>query len=71
MPVPQQALQAPCVINDHRIEVHASIGVGCAPQDADNAEDLLKVADMALYAAKAAGRDQPVAPKKKEAPKGS
>lgn len=52
----QQALQAPCVINDHRIEVHASIGVGCAPQDADNAEDLLKVADMALYAAKAAGR---------------
>jgi diguanylate cyclase (GGDEF)-like protein/PAS domain S-box-containing protein len=52
----QQALMAPCVINDHRIEVHASIGVGYAPQDADNAQDLLKIADMALYAAKAAGR---------------
>jgi diguanylate cyclase (GGDEF)-like protein/PAS domain S-box-containing protein len=52
----QQALLAPCVISDHRIEVHASIGVGYAPQDADNAQDLLKVADMALYAAKAAGR---------------
>lgn len=52
----QQALLVPCVINDHRIEVHASIGVGYAPHDADNAQDLLKVADMALYAAKAAGR---------------
>ena len=52
----QQALLAPCVISEHRIDVHASIGVGYAPQDADNAQDLLKVADMALYAAKGAGR---------------
>jgi diguanylate cyclase (GGDEF)-like protein/PAS domain S-box-containing protein len=52
----QQALLAPCVISEHRIEVHASIGVGYAPQDAESAQDLLKVADMALYAAKGAGR---------------
>lgn len=52
----QGALQESCVIDGHRIDIHASIGVAHAPRDASNAEDLLKVADMALYAAKAAGR---------------
>jgi predicted signal transduction protein with EAL and GGDEF domain len=52
----QTALAQPWTANGHRIEVHASIGAGFAPTDADTAEQLLKVCDMALYAAKAAGR---------------
>ncbi|MEO6853549.1 MAG: diguanylate cyclase, partial [Rhodoferax sp.] len=52
----QAALALPWMANGHRIAVHASIGVGFAPDDANTAEQLLKVSDMALYAAKAAGR---------------
>nr|WP_315204218.1 EAL domain-containing protein [uncultured Albidiferax sp.] len=52
----QAALAHPWMANGHRIEVQASIGVGFAPTDGDTAEQLLKVCDMALYAAKAAGR---------------
>ncbi|WP_295951619.1 EAL domain-containing protein [Rhodoferax sp.] len=52
----QDVLAQPWTANGHRIAVHASIGVGFAPVDADTAEQLLKVSDMALYAAKAAGR---------------
>ncbi|WP_367846689.1 putative bifunctional diguanylate cyclase/phosphodiesterase [Rhodoferax sp. WC2427] len=52
----QAALAQPWVADGHRIAVQASIGVGFAPTDADTAEQLLKVCDMALYAAKAAGR---------------
>lgn len=46
----------PFMLNGHMMEVHASIGVGFAPDDAPSAEELLKVSDMALYEAKAAGR---------------
>lgn len=52
----QAALGQAWSVNSHRIEVRASIGIGFAPQDADSADQLLKVCDMALYAAKAAGR---------------
>ncbi|WP_394790362.1 putative bifunctional diguanylate cyclase/phosphodiesterase [Rhodoferax sp.] len=52
----QAAMGQPWFANGHRIEMHASIGVGFAPTDADTADQLLKVSDMALYAAKAAGR---------------
>lgn len=45
------------MLNEHVIEMHASIGVGFAPDDAQSAEDLLSVSDMALYEAKAAGRN--------------
>ena len=54
------ALAQPTTISDHIIEVHASIGAAFAPDDALNSEDLLKVCDMALYAAKADG-PQPAA----------
>jgi predicted signal transduction protein with EAL and GGDEF domain len=40
-----------------RIEVRASVGVAIGAEHGANAEDLLKHADMALYAAKDAGRD--------------
>ncbi len=43
-------------IDGHSVMVRASIGVAFAPRDASDATELLKVCDMALYAAKAAGR---------------
>lgn len=52
----QSCLNAPFHIDEHAIEIHASMGVACAPEDASNAQDLLKAADLALYAAKSAGR---------------
>nr|WP_315183768.1 EAL domain-containing protein [uncultured Albidiferax sp.] len=52
----QAVLAQPWMADGHRIAVQASIGVGFAPADADTAEQLLKVCDMALYAAKSAGR---------------
>jgi diguanylate cyclase (GGDEF)-like protein len=52
----QAALMQPYVVNNHHMEIHASIGVANAPVDAGNAQDLLKACDLALYAAKAAGR---------------
>ncbi|MEY4413223.1 MAG: hypothetical protein RIQ53_516 [Pseudomonadota bacterium] len=51
-----QALAQPCPLQDQVLEVHASIGVAHAPQDADTAAQLLHHADLALYDAKAAGR---------------
>jgi diguanylate cyclase (GGDEF)-like protein len=36
--------------------VHASIGISLFPQDGDNAQTLLKHADIAMYAAKASGK---------------
>jgi len=46
------ALEAPFTIDGLALDVHASIGIARAPDDADNAEDLLRRADMAMRAAK-------------------
>jgi diguanylate cyclase (GGDEF)-like protein len=48
--------------------VTVSIGIACFPQHASDANSLVRAADAALYAAKAAGRDrvmlaEPLAPK--------
>jgi diguanylate cyclase (GGDEF)-like protein/PAS domain S-box-containing protein len=43
-------------IQGSSISVGASVGVAIAPQDGESAEDLVRNADLALYAAKAAGR---------------
>ncbi|MCH2241178.1 MAG: EAL domain-containing protein [Aquabacterium sp.] len=47
---------APCVVDEARIPVSTSIGIAMAPQDGQDPHTLLKSADLALYAAKAAGR---------------
>ncbi len=52
----QAALNQPWTAHGRRIVIHASIGVGFSPQDANSADQLLRVVDLALYAAKAAGR---------------
>lgn len=52
-----RALEEPLVLADGSGHVvQASIGISIFPQDADNAETLLKHADIAMYAAKANGR---------------
>ncbi|MDE3205927.1 MAG: EAL domain-containing protein [Acidobacteriota bacterium] len=51
-------LVQPLVLEGQRLEVRASIGAASSPRDAATAEDLLKDADLALYAAKAAGRSR-------------
>ncbi|KQQ18270.1 diguanylate cyclase [Methylobacterium sp. Leaf123] len=44
------------VVEGHMLNVGVSVGVAIAPTDGQNADDLLKHADLALYRAKAAGR---------------
>jgi diguanylate cyclase (GGDEF)-like protein len=46
----------PVPYRDRSLEVGASIGVARCPHDARDAQTLYKSADMALYAAKEAGR---------------
>jgi diguanylate cyclase (GGDEF)-like protein/PAS domain S-box-containing protein len=47
----------PITCGEHEVSVGVSIGVVIAPQDGDDAGDLLRYADIALYEAKAAGRN--------------
>ena len=49
------ALNIPFEIDGHRIDIGASIGLAIAPNDGVDADQLLKKADMALYAAKKLG----------------
>jgi len=53
----RSALAAPLLCDDIRVEVRVSIGVCSAPENAASAEQLLRRSDLALYSAKAAGRD--------------
>ena len=48
----------PFLMSGGRAQVGASIGVSLFPQDAADRETLMKTADMAMYAAKRAGRNQ-------------
>jgi diguanylate cyclase (GGDEF)-like protein/PAS domain S-box-containing protein len=52
----RDAMRRPFDLDGRRIPVDFSIGVAVAPEDGDDSDQLLKHADMALYAAKAAGR---------------
>jgi diguanylate cyclase (GGDEF)-like protein len=49
-------LDEPFVVAGHQIIIGTSIGIAVAPQDAEDADQLLKCADLALYRAKAEGR---------------
>lgn len=53
------ALGRPMHIDGLQLAVGGSIGVACCPQDARDADALMRDADLALYAAKADGRQQP------------
>lgn len=52
-----RALSAVIVINDEKLFMSASIGIACAPSDANNTEQLLKAADQAMHKAKLNGRN--------------
>ena len=45
-------------VHGHRLAVAGSVGVALAPRDGSNADELLKNADLAMYAAKSDGRGQ-------------
>jgi diguanylate cyclase (GGDEF)-like protein len=52
-------MQAPLILeNGSELQVTASIGVSVFPDDASDAEGLLRHADMAMYSAKGQGRNQ-------------
>ena len=50
-------ISKPYDIDGNIISVGTSIGIALAPEDAVDGTDLLKMADLALYAAKSAGRN--------------
>jgi diguanylate cyclase (GGDEF)-like protein/PAS domain S-box-containing protein len=52
-----EALRAPYTIDLHEVNVSASIGIAVFPDDGLDLDDLLKVADGAMYSAKHSGRD--------------
>ncbi|WP_426421294.1 putative bifunctional diguanylate cyclase/phosphodiesterase [Bradyrhizobium genosp. A] len=51
-----EVLCVPFELGDHHVVIGASVGIAIAPDDGDNADQLLKNADMALYRAKGDGR---------------
>ena len=53
-----EAVSAPCDIDGHQIDIGTSIGVALAPAHGSDVDQLMKSADLALYKAKAEGRDR-------------
>ena len=51
------ALQLPIVVEKHQLNVSGSIGITIAPEDSMDATELMRHADLAMYRAKAAGRN--------------
>jgi diguanylate cyclase (GGDEF)-like protein/PAS domain S-box-containing protein len=51
----QQALEEPFHVEDHAVDVKASIGMTLVPEHGDNIDDLLRRADLAMYDAKRSG----------------
>ncbi|NQZ82172.1 MAG: EAL domain-containing protein, partial [Colwellia sp.] len=53
-----RVLVKPFKISEAQINMSASVGIAISPDDATSASDLFKRADMAMYKAKALGRNQ-------------
>jgi len=52
----RETITEPFDLAGHQIIIDASVGIAIAPSDADDPDQLLKKADMALYGAKSDGR---------------
>ena len=53
----QRSLSEPCRIEKREIHVTSSIGITIFPQETEEADDILKQADIAMYGAKQFGRN--------------
>jgi diguanylate cyclase (GGDEF)-like protein/PAS domain S-box-containing protein len=53
-----EAIRPPFHVHGHELHITASIGISLYPDDEQCPEQLLKLADVALYRAKAAGRNR-------------
>lgn len=53
-----EALRTPFCIRGHQVHIGASIGIATYPQSADDAESLMRCADIAMYKAKEEGRNK-------------
>lgn len=51
------AVYAPITIHDKEITISASIGISVYPDDSDEADELVRLADTAMYHAKKSGRN--------------
>lgn len=51
-------MSQPFLLREQNIHVSASVGIAVAPENGQSPEDLLKAADIAMYQAKEAGRNQ-------------
>lgn len=52
-----RAFQTPFLLDDKSLTISTSIGISLYPNDADNADSLIKFADTAMYHAKSLGRN--------------
>ena len=52
-----ESLLKPILIKDKALTISGSIGIACYPDDSDNADDLLRYVEHALYQAKHLGRN--------------
>ncbi|BAL22634.1 bifunctional diguanylate cyclase/phosphodiesterase [Azoarcus sp. KH32C] len=52
-----ERLRQPVQIGPHELHITVSVGTACAPTDSLDAEELVKSADLAMYTAKAAGKN--------------
>lgn len=48
----------PLEVRDHILQVGASLGIACYPEDSIDAAELLKLADNAMYNAKMEGKNR-------------
>lgn len=53
----RDALTKPFTLDGHELFISASIGISCFPEDGEDAQTLLKNADVAMYRAKEMGRN--------------
>lgn len=52
-----QAISVPFDLDGHRAEIGISIGIALYTEDADNEDELMKRADLAMYQAKSSGKN--------------
>ena len=53
-----EAVSEPFFINDLTLQLSTSIGISIYPDDAENVESLISIADYALYEAKRGGKNR-------------